>query len=126
MPRTSLPYEPGLVEDLAAVKVGERYLGSGHQVEAVLHSVHLPLLVGQLAGRPGGLRIDQQRRNDLLVVALLRPIEEVSLQCPHEAGAMPSEDREAGPAYLDPRFQVDPATRRGQLPVRLGLEVERR
>ena len=109
----------GGLEDLVAVKVRDRDLGRGDQVEVVAgDDVHLVFLVRDLAGATRGVGVDDDRRPDLGHAVLGDvDVEEPVDQRPLERGTRALVDREAGAGDLRAAGQVDDVERLGDLPV---------
>ena len=131
--------QPGFVENLVAIEVGDGNLGGGDQPVVVVFELaarsglgvgigaaeQILGKLGQLAGAEERLGVDHEGRQHLGVAVLL------GVQVEHEADQRPLQPRsrahvdgEARPAQLGGAFEVENAERLADLPVRLGLEVE--
>jgi hypothetical protein len=116
-----------LGQNLVAVKVGDRDLCRGNQIEIVLYAVHLALLVGQLARAQAACRIDQRRR-PRFTVSVLAGVEvhhEVD-QGPDEPRARAGVHRKPAAADLGPAMEIHQAEGFHEIPVWCGFEVQRR
>jgi hypothetical protein len=116
----------GAVQDLFAVKIGDRHLGGGDEPE-VLADVAIEVVaeLGQVAGADQAVAADHEGRQNLAVAVL------VGVQVEHEAderalqaGAPTLEHVETAARELHAAVEVDDAPARAEIPVRLRRKGE--
>ena len=136
--------QPRLVQNLVAIKIGDRNLGGWYQpviivfVAAVRSTFGIGVRaaeqilgkLGQLPGAEERLAVDHKRRQHFRV-AVASSFARARVQVEHEADQRPFEARSGAHVHRKARarelgraLQVENAQRLAQLPVRLGLEVE--
>src|SRR5690606_15241963 len=104
--------------DYVAVKVCDGHFCSRNQVQVVfVYKIHLPFLVGQLAGTIPGCFIHHNGRLDLFVTILFRLIEEEVDQCTLEFSSFAFVNGEARAGDFDTQIEIDDVVFLYQLPM---------
>ena len=107
------------LQDLVAIKIGDRNLRGGDQIQPlVLVHIHLPLLVGQLTRRGGALGIHHNRREHLLVAICLRLLQEKIHQSAHQARHFTHIKRETRPRDFHAPRKINPRLKPRNLKMR--------
>jgi hypothetical protein len=122
------PRQVGRVQDLVAVQIGDRHFGRGDEEEIVgREPVEIVLELGKLPRAGEGDAIHQVGGRDLEVAVLAgMQVEHEAGQRAHQSGSHAPEHRKARAGELRAGGQIEQVQRRGELPVRPGLEVEPR
>ena len=90
-----------------SVDIGDRHLGGGNHIEPVERDgIHLPLLVGQLAGTQARSLVDHQRGHDFHVASLDSLVEEKVDKGTLQTGTLALVDGKSGTGYLVAQFEI--------------------